>query len=528
MRSIRGFFRGLALLALALFVITLLSAAPAHAQGQTGNWVVEYYDNAELAGTPVYSETVGPSLDLGEDDLNWEWANAHSELGPEWSARFTLVTYMDSGNYAFKLMCSDGCRMYLNGRLVFDQWEGQYPSWYDQRILSIPAGTYVFTVDYYSLHGTGVVSTFIDPTDQVPNETDARFMLPGAAPVAPPPPPVDGQGGGPMPTTPAPAPPAGLPQQQAGVWTAEYFGNLDLEGAPVYTEVLGPWLEAEWGWQWEHRFPELVETGWSARFTLVSYFTAGNYKFNLSANDGGRMYINGILVLDQWEEGYPTWYQMRLLSIPEGWHVITVEHHNLYGIGRVSVIIDPTTDEPQEINRNLITAPASAYMMPDGVGGGPMPSPTTPVTSVQVPAGAVAVDQDNPKTFISSGYMNWHWMDTGYAGNHVYTPNSQFGMNMWGRWNYIFPQAGYYDVYAYVPAHANATANARYRVFHDNALSPVIAVSQAAHGNQWVHLGTFYFQAGGAQYVYLNDLTFEEDGRYDVVFDAVAFIFSSP
>jgi hypothetical protein len=494
-----------------------------------GYWTGEYFTGIDLEGAPVFTEVVGPWLNLGPSHWNWEWADAHPELNANWSARFTLVTHLDQGNYRFGLLGAAGCRMYINGAMIFDQWEGQFPTWYDQRIFSIPAGTYAITVEYFGYDRGGSVGALVEPTEQAPSGADASFVPPGAVPSAPPSPPsgpVDGQGGGPMPSQ--PAPPAGLPGQQTGVWTAEYFGNLDLEGAPIYTEVIGPWLDAEWGWQWANQFPELVETGWSARFTLVTYLSAGNYKFNLSAEDGGRMYVNGILILDQWEGGYPTWYQMRLLAIPEGWHVITVEYNNFYGMGRLSAIIDPTDEEPGEADRHLITAPASAAMMPDGQGGGPMPGATTPsVTSVQIPTGGVAVDQDNPKTFISSGYMNWHWMDTGYAGNHVYTPNGETSMSMWGRWNYIFPRAGYYDVYTYIPAHANATINARYRVFADNALSPVIAVNQATHANQWVYLGTFYFQAGGSQYVYLNDLTFEEEGRHDVVFDAVAFIYSN-
>jgi len=517
MQLIRTSLKGLGLLALALIVVTALSAAPTHAQGQAEVWTVEYYDNLNLTGSPVYSEVIGPELDLGEGYLNWEWANAHSELGPEWSARFTLISHLDAGNYSFRLMCSDGCRMYLNSYLLFDQWEGQYPTWYDQRVLPIPARTYTFTVDYFSHHGTGVVSAAIEPTEQDPSVPDANFTPPTTLRTIT----TDGQGGGPMPSAPIPPAPPG---QQTSVWTAEYFDNVNLEGTPFYTETIGPFLEAEWGWQWEHRFPELVDTGWSARFTLVTYLQEGNYKFNLSANDGGRLYINGILILDQWEGGYPTWHQLRLLRVAAGWHVITVEFNNRYGIGRVSAPIDPTTDAPSQHDLDLIITPASTSLMPDGQGGGPMPSVGPAVTSVQLPAGGVAADQDNPKAFISSGYMNWRWLEGGYAGNYVYTPNGETEMTMWGRWNYIFPQAGYYDVYTYIPVHVNATTNARYRVFHDNTLSPVITVNQATHGNQWVYLGSFYFQAGGAQYVYLNDLTFEADGRYDVVFDAVAFV----
>lgn len=489
-----------------------------------GYWTAEYFGNVDLQGSPIFTEVIGPHLELGPDHWNWEWANAHPELDADWSGRFTLVTYLEQGNYRFALMGAPSCRMYINGLTIFDQPESEFPTWYDHRILPIPAGTYVITVDYITPHRSGSVAALVDPTDQIPAGEDASFILPGSASSAIAPAPTDGQGGGPMSSTTTPAP----SQQDPGVWMAEYFDNLNLEGNPIYTEVIGPWLEAEWGWQWENRFPELIETGWSARFTLVTHMEEGNYKFNLISDDGGRLYINGILVLDQWEEGYGTWYQMRLLAIPEGWHVITVEYNNLYGIGRVSALIDPTDEEPGEQDRYLITAPASTSMMLDGQGGGPMsstaPTTTLPPTTVQIPAGGVVVDQDSPKDFISSGYMDWRWMDTGYAGNHVYTTNSETNLNMWGRWNHLFPAAGNYDVYAYIPAHANATTNARYRVYHNNMLSPVITINQAAHANQWVYLGTFYFQAGGSQYVYLNDLTFEEAGIYDVVYDAVVFV----
>ncbi|MBC7186468.1 MAG: family 10 glycosylhydrolase, partial [Calditrichaeota bacterium] len=58
------------------------------------------------------------------------------------------------------------------------------------------------------------------------------------------------------------------------------------------------------------------------------------------------------------------------------------------------------------------------------------------------------------------------------------------------------PKAGWYEVYAFVPYHWNATREARYQVIHARGVDTVF-VNQGLAGNaRWHKLGDFYFHAG--------------------------------
>ncbi len=62
-------------------------------------------------------------------------------------------------------------------------------------------------------------------------------------------------------------------------------------------------------------------------------------------------------------------------------------------------------------------------------------------------------------------------------------------------WRPDLPAAGGYDVYAWVPNHANSTTAARYTVTHTGG-QDTVDVDQTTGGNQWVLLGRYDFAAG--------------------------------
>ncbi len=57
---------------------------------------------------------------------------------------------------------------------------------------------------------------------------------------------------------------------------------------------------------------------------------------------------------------------------------------------------------------------------------------------------------------------------------------------------------------------------------HAGTLSQVI-VAQGLYADQWVSLGTYYFNAAGGEYVSLSDVTYECFSCYTVVWDALKF-----
>ncbi len=74
-----------------------------------------------------------------------------------------------------------------------------------------------------------------------------------------------------------------------------------------------------------------------------------------------------------------------------------------------------------------------------------------------------------------------------------------------GTWTPNLPEAGEYDVYAYIPS-TNANANARYKVHHSLGETEVV-INQASFSNEWAHLGRYCFDSGSSNFVYLGDRT---------------------
>ncbi|MDR0757110.1 MAG: glycoside hydrolase family 3 C-terminal domain-containing protein, partial [Tannerella sp.] len=82
----------------------------------------------------------------------------------------------------------------------------------------------------------------------------------------------------------------------------EYFNNLDFSGKPSYTTV-EPGLSHYW-----HNLspaPGINIEPFAARFTgSIHVTTSGLYEFSLIANNYGRLYIDGKLLLDNWDDKF--------------------------------------------------------------------------------------------------------------------------------------------------------------------------------------------------------------------------------
>ncbi|MCX7954882.1 MAG: PKD domain-containing protein [Bacteroidales bacterium] len=109
------------------------------------------------------------------------------------------------------------------------------------------------------------------------------------------------------------------------------------------------------------------------------------------------------------------------------------------------------------------------------------------------------------------GYNNHCWYTLGVASG---------GDVCYVKWTPTINQAGHYSVKAFIPSKGCNTQSAKYKIYHANGVDSVI-INQHINRNQWVNLGTYYFNAGTSGYVYLGDMT-GTDGD-SIAFDAVCF-----
>ncbi len=99
--------------------------------------------------------------------------------------------------------------------------------------------------------------------------------------------------------------PAGAKHGQHG-WRGEYFDNKSLSGKPVLVRID---KQINFNWRWGTPAASIHRNDYSARWTatLVPPVTR-TYQFQMNTDDGGRLYIDGKLLIDQWQDQSPHTY----------------------------------------------------------------------------------------------------------------------------------------------------------------------------------------------------------------------------
>jgi len=263
-------------------------------------WQASYFANADLAGVPVLVQDA--------PEINFDWGNGSPSPSvpvDNFSARYIRTLNLAAGNYLLTLRMDDGARVYVDNQLVLNDWRvGSQREL--QQVVGLSGGNHTFTVEYFE--GTGVASLFFAITPQAAQPT----------PTPPPPPP---------PYQPS-VPNLSVPQDQ---WRAQFYNNTGLGGSPAaafYLPRAAYQLDQNWG-------TGAPTTGvnadyFSAVFEGNFYFAAGDYMFYTQVDDGVRLYIDNILVIDAWSDG-PKERSNRFNSIGVGYHNIRVEYYEQTG-----------------------------------------------------------------------------------------------------------------------------------------------------------------------------------------------------
>lgn len=85
-------------------------------------------------------------------------------------------------------------------------------------------------------------------------------------------------------------------------WRGDYFANASLAGFPAVIRN-DPVLNFDWGYGSPD--PRIPADFFSVRWTRNMFFEAGTYRFIFRVDDGMRMFVNNVLVLDAWADGPP-------------------------------------------------------------------------------------------------------------------------------------------------------------------------------------------------------------------------------
>jgi len=118
------------------------------------------------------------------------------------------------------------------------------------------------------------------------------------------------------------------------VWRAEYFDNPTLAGAPVLVRD-----DAAIAFDWDKGSPDSIvpRNNFSARWTRTLDFAAGSYRFNTGSDDGIRVYVDGIRIVDAWYDQNLPHMHSGEVALSGGEHTLIVEYYEHKGAASAHV-----------------------------------------------------------------------------------------------------------------------------------------------------------------------------------------------
>lgn len=244
-------------------------------------WKGEYFNNKTLSGSPV----------LVRDDqaIDFDWGGGSPLWGTvasdNFSARWTRNLALEGGRYRFTVQVDDGVRLWVNGRLLIDQWHDAGTTYYIAEI-DLPGGAIPVQMEYYENLGGAVARLHYDK--------------------------ISGTG---------------------GAWRGEYFNNRTLSGQPAVVRN-----DANVNFNWGSGSPAtgISADNFSVRWTRSLAFVAGRYRFTATSDDGVRVWVNGQLVINNWSD-HPPQTVTGEIDLPNGTIPLVVEYYENTGGAQVSV-----------------------------------------------------------------------------------------------------------------------------------------------------------------------------------------------
>ena len=258
-----------------------------------GVWAAEYFANPELAGPPA--------LTREESDLAFDWgAGSPDPALPAdgFAARWTRRLTFPAMTHEFQLQANGGARLFVDDQLLIDLWQDDGVVSTASASIDLTSGEHTLRVEYFDQSGDASISLRWQAADPYPD------------------------------------------------WRGEYFTNPDLAGEPALVRN-DPDLNLNWGE--ESPAPGIIPAdGFSARWSRTLELAPGLYRFVLTADEGGRLSLEGRTVIDAWQSAAgDTITADQPLS--GGEYRVVVEHRDVEGPASIAVgwsLLTATTPAP--------------------------------------------------------------------------------------------------------------------------------------------------------------------------------------
>ena len=113
-----------------------------------------------------------------------------------------------------------------------------------------------------------------------------------------------------------------------------YYGTRNFSGPVLATRT----EEAiNFNWRWGRPHPAVPEDNFAVRWEFTLYAAeAGLYRFQTRTDDGVRVWVNNILIIDQWHDMPATTYY-GVIDLEPGVYPVRVEYYEHYGLAVAEV-----------------------------------------------------------------------------------------------------------------------------------------------------------------------------------------------
>lgn len=164
-------------------------------------------------------------------------------------------------------------------------------------------------------------------------------------------------------------------------WRGEYFDNKDLAGTP---RVVITNDQINFNWAQSAPYPEIPADNFSVRWTANPNFPqTGLYRFRVGADDGIRLYIDNVLIINDWQGGsFRT--TTRDVQLTAGAHNLRVEYYE--AVDLAGVLVDW-----------VLTTPAGTVSTA---------VPATPIPPAATPRPGAVDSQGRPLAHVATGRLN--------------------------------------------------------------------------------------------------------------------------
>ena len=271
--------------------------APTHAAAPAAGaaWRGEYFANPDLNGQPALVRMDG--------DVNFDWGLDSPDPSlpvDHFSVRWTRSVSLPAGRWRFHTTSDDGVRAYVDGLPVIDQWHTTASITYNSSV-PLSGGNHDLRVDYYDDTAQARIHVWWEPDDGSATDPD-----------------------------------------HTGVWRGVYYNNDSLSGTAVF-ERDDPAVYFDWGV--DGPGGGVNGQDFSVRWLRKLFFGGGRYLFKVSADDGVRLWLDGVAIIDEWHESNGLTTYTRELDVSNTNHIVTVEYYQSGGAAFVHAAWQPANVE---------------------------------------------------------------------------------------------------------------------------------------------------------------------------------------